>query len=280
MRMTPHRILCVSVLMLALDAGVPLAQSPDAPAFDVVSVRPNVSGDEKTASYVQPGGRYTAENMTLRMLMKTAYGVHDDQIAGGPGWIETERFDIVARAEGYAAAATFRDQARVMLRKVLADRFRLTLVPERREIPVYGLVFARSDGRLGPQLVRADMARCQGPSTSVPAAPGAPEPSQPMPCDSLFFQPGHVGSRAVEFSTLVTYLSRFTDRLVVDRTGLAGKFDADLQWSPEALTVTSTSASGISLATALQEQLGLKLDSQRAVVDVLVITRVERPAAD
>ncbi len=101
-----------------------------------------------------------------------------------------------------------------------------------------------------------------------------------MPCDSLFFQPGHVGSRAVEFPTLVTYLSRFTDRLVVDRTGLAGKFDSDLQWSPEALTVTSTSASGISLATALQEQLGLKLDSQRAIVDVLVITRVERPAAD
>src|SRR5688572_5488498 len=198
--MTPHRIAGVAVLMLALEAAVSLAQTPDAPAFDVVSVRPNVSGDEKTASYVQPGGRYNAENMTLRMLMKTAYGVHDDQIAGGPGWIETERFDIVAKAEGYASAATFRDQARMMLRKALEDRFRLTLVPERREIPVYGLVFARSDGRLGPQLVRADMAQCQGPSTSVPAAPGAPEPSLAMPCDSLFFQPGHLGSRAVEFS--------------------------------------------------------------------------------
>ena len=280
MRTTPHHILRALVVVLALGAGVALAQIPDAPAFDVVSVKPNVSGDDRSSSYVQPGGRYSAENMTLRMLIKTAYGVHDDQIAGGPGWIETERFDIVAKAEGYASAATFRDQARVMLRKALADRFRLTLVPERREIPVYGLVIARSDGRLGPQLVRADMERCQGPFTSVPAAPGAPEPSQPMPCDSSFFRPGHVGSRAVELSTLVAHLSRFADRLVVDRTGLAGRFDSDLQWSQEALTVTSTSVSGVTLATALQEQLGLKLESQRTIVDVLVVARVERPAAD
>ncbi len=269
-----------ALLVAVTVAGVCLAQAPEAPAFDVVSIKPSASGRQDSPSYVRPGGVYTGENMTVRQLIRTAYGVHGDQIAGGPGWIDTDRFDVVGKAPGFATAPAFLDRARLMLRKALADRFQLTLLPERREIPVYGLVIARNDGRLGPQLIRAEMERCQGPMTAVPAAPGAPEPSQPMPCDSSFFRPGHIGSRAVEMATLVSHLSRYADRLVVDRTGLTGKLDSDLQWTQEALTIAGTGASSVTLATALREQLGLRLASQRATVDVLVVSRVERPAAD
>src|SRR5262249_7802831 len=92
-------------------AGRPLwSQSSQTSTFEVASVRSNHSGDSESASFVQPGGRYTATNVTVRMLMKSAYGVHDNQIIGGPSWINTDRFDITAKAAGYATAAEFRDQ--------------------------------------------------------------------------------------------------------------------------------------------------------------------------
>jgi len=251
-------------------------------AFEVASVKPNVSGDERSASYVQPGGRYTASNVTVRMLIKTAYQVHDEQIVGGPDWIETARFDVNGKAtDTTPTAMAFIDLARLMLRRVLEDRFKLTLVRERREIPVYGLVVAKSDGRLGSQLVRSDARTCDGPWTSVPIAPGLPEPNPASPCNSGFSRSGHVAARAVEFPTLVTQISSWADRLVVDQTGLSGRFDWDLQWTQAALSTTTTADSpGVALATAMQEQLGLKFESRRAPIDVLVVARVERPMPD
>ena len=268
-----------AALCLAMSAvTTAIAQSQ---AFDVVSVKPNVSGDERSASYVQPGGRYTASNATVRMLIKTAYGVHDDQIVGGPDWIGTARFDVTAKAaDTTPSASAFRDMARLMLRRALEDRFQLALVHERREIPVYGLAVARSDSRLGPQLIRSDSRSCEGPWTSVPIAPGLPEPNPPSPCNSGFSRAGHLAARAVEFSTLVTQISGWADRVVVDRTGLSGRFDWDLQWTQSALSTSPTDSPGVSLATAIQEQLGLKFESRRAPIDVLVVARVERPMPD
>jgi len=274
--MTAFRIVLVLIGAAAL---APIAAQE--PAFDVVSVKPNVSGDERSASYVQPGGRYTASNATVRMLIKTAYGVHDDQIVGGPDWIDTARFDVTAKAaDATPTASAFRDMARLMLRRALEDRFKLALVRERREIPVYGLTVARSDGRLGPQLIRSDLRACDGPWTSVPITPGLPEPNPPSPCNSGFSRSGHVAARAVDFSTLVTQVSGWADRLVVDRTGLSGQFDWDLQWTPAALSTAPADSSGVTLATAIQEQLGLKFESRRAPIDVLVVARVERPMPD
>jgi uncharacterized protein (TIGR03435 family) len=98
-------------------------QPRDLPGFEVISVKPSSAGDDRTASFVQPGGRYTATNVTLRMLVKTAHGVHDDQVIGGPEWINTERFDIAAKAEGDDSSTTaFRDRARLMLPSALAAR--------------------------------------------------------------------------------------------------------------------------------------------------------------
>jgi uncharacterized protein (TIGR03435 family) len=267
-----------AILLTSAELSTNAAQQP---AFDVVSVKPNVSGDERSASYVQPGGRYTASNATVRMLIKTAYGVHDDQIVGGPEWIDTARFDLTAKAADTTPSATaFRDLARLMLRRALEDRFNLALARDRREIPVYALVISRSDGRLGSQLVRSDSRTCDGPWTSVPIAPGLPEPNPASPCNSGFSRSGHVAARAVEFSTLVTQISGWADRLVVDRTGLSGRFDWDLQWTQAALSTAATDSPGVSLATAIQEQLGLKFESRREPTDVLVVARVERPMPD
>ena len=146
--------LVVLVLTSSVYASSGHAQS--APAFEVVSVKPSAAQNDQTASYVQPGARYTASNMTFRMLVKTAYGVHDDQIVGGPAWIRTERFDIAAKAEGNPPGGVFRDQARIMLRQALPDRFQLVLHTERREIPIYALVVAQYDGKFGPQLTRSE----------------------------------------------------------------------------------------------------------------------------
>ena len=166
-----------------------------------------------------------------------------------------------------------------MLRPMLADRFKLTVRHERREIPVYALVVARDDGRFGPQFTRADASRCDGPDVAVVPAAGALEPGQPLPCNMSFLRPLHVGARGAEVSTLVTHLRNSADRVVVDRTGLTGRFDWDLQWTGDPLAIAAA-GSGVSLFTAVREQLGLRLEGQRAVVDVLVVERAEKPAPD
>jgi uncharacterized protein (TIGR03435 family) len=278
--MTARGALLIVTALLVSSGRSFLAQPQDAPSFEVVSVKPSNAGDDRTASFVQPGGRYTATNVTLRMLVKTAYGLHDDQIVGGPGWVDSERFDITAKAEGDTASApAFRDQARLMLRSALADRFKLVLRSERREISIYALVLARENGGFGPQLNRSDVTECSGPPKVVPTAPGAAEANPPFPCGAGFSRLAHVAGRGVEFSTLVTNLSSWVDRVVVDRTGLSGKFDWDLQWTQEPLAPNSAPA-GVSLFTALREQLGLRLESQRDMVDVLVVAGVERPGPD
>jgi uncharacterized protein (TIGR03435 family) len=278
--MTKRSRTALSALALMSCVCVVSGHAQDNQAFEVVSVKPSNSGNDQTASLVQPGGRYTAVNVTLRMLVKTAYGVHDDQVVGGPEWINAERFDIAAKAEGNPPTSVFRDQARLMLRRALADRFKLVLRSERREIPIYALVLARDDGRLGPQLTGSDASLCAGPPKAVATAPGAPEPNPPMPCGAGFARPAHMAARGMEFSTLATSISSWADRVVVDRTGLTGKFDWDLQWAQEPLTPDTTRAPGLSLFTALQEQLGLRLDSQRGLVDVFVVAAAERPRPD
>ena len=276
MTFTGHTAL--ATLLLLWPPGLGQAQAPQ--TFEVVSVKRSHAADDRTASMVQPGGRYRATNVTLRMLVKTAYGVHDDQVVGGPDWIASERFDVLAKAEGNPPTSVFRDQARLMLRQALADRFKLALRRGRRELPVYALVLARDDGRFGPQLRRSDETGCGGAARAVPASPGAAEPSPELLCASGFSRSAHVGARALDFSTLVTSLATWTDRVVVDRSGLTGKFDWDLQWTPDQLSPDAARPPGLSLFTALREQLGLKLESQRGTVEVLVVERAERPQPD
>ena len=269
------------VCVWGLFTVAPAAQNAGTPAFEVVSVKRNVSGDQASSSIVQPGGRYSATNMTLRMLMKTAYGVHDDQVAGGPGWVNEDRYDLVAKAATNRPTSVFRDEARVMLRSALADRFGLEMHRERREIPVHVLLLGARDGSLGPHLRRSNAADCGGPAAPFPRAADAPEPIPDSPCGSGFARAGHMAARAMDFSVLVTRLGAWTDRVLVDQTGLAGAFDWDLQWTPDALTADPTnSTTMVPLVTALREQLGLRLEARREQADVLVIDRAARPSPD
>jgi len=274
--------LLVLVTTMALSPHAFSEQTQETLTFDVASVKPNKSADEESASFTQPGGRYTATNVTVRMLVKSAYSVHDNQIVGGPSWINTERFDIAGKAAGYATASGFRDHARLMLRPLLADRFKLVLRREKRDLPVYALVPARSDGRLGPQFHRSNDPDpdCKGAPQAVSTTPGAAEPGIPLPCGAEVYRPGHLAARHMAVSAFVLNVSRWTDRIVVDRTGLEGKFDWDLQWIPEELTVDSTGTPGPSLSEALRDQAGFRLQRQRSSVDVLVVESVERPGPD
>ncbi|HEX7792857.1 MAG TPA: TIGR03435 family protein [Vicinamibacterales bacterium] len=270
----PTIILIVTVL-----AGRLLAQSSPVPAFDVASVKPSESRDAESASFVQPGGRYIATNVTLRMLLKSAYGLHDDQLVGGPSWISSDGFDIAAKAEGYSTPSAFRDQARLMLRPLLTDRFKLVIRREQRDLPVYAL--AKAGKVLGQQIRVSDPRACEGAAKAMPTPPLAAEPEAPLPCGAEIYRPGHLAARGMAFSFFVLNVSRYTDRVVVDRTGLAGKFDWDVQWVPDALAVNGPSPpDGPALFVALREQAGLKVERRRGSVEVFVIAHAEKPDPD
>jgi uncharacterized protein (TIGR03435 family) len=249
-------------------------------AFDVASVKPNTSGEAESASMTVPGGRYAATNITVRQLIRIAYGLHDMQIVGGPEWIEKDRFDIEGKAPGFATAAGFRDRARLMLRPLLADRFKLVIRHEARELPVYALMLAHQDGAVGPQVRRSPRAQCAGDAEPMMPARDAPEAGLKLPCGAEVYSPGHLAARAMALSNLALNISRWADRVVVDRTGLAGEFDWDVQWTPEVLTADATPSPGPSLFDAVRDQAGFRLERQRAAVDVVVVEGVAHPEPD
>jgi uncharacterized protein (TIGR03435 family) len=270
--------LLVAIVLTALAAN-PGAQAPKDPAFDVAAVKPAADTTAFSFSMVQSGGRYVGQNMSLRLLIKTAYGVHDSQIIGGPSWIDSDRWDINAKAEGFKDANTFRDQARLMVRPLLADRFKLVMHHEQREIPVYALVLAKPN-EFGPQFRRDDNCDPQTPAP-IPPAQGAAEPAGQLACTSDGFNPRHLWARAMTLNYMLIGLARTSiDRVVVDHTGLTGKFDWEVQWIPEDLRVDAPKQEGPSIFQAFRDQLGIKLEPTRDRVDVLVIDRAERPVPD
>ena len=261
--------------------------------FEVASVKPNTSGDGPTRIMLQPGGRITAENMSLRNLVRFAFQVQDFQLVGGPDWLEKERFDILAKAEHDIVPTPpgTTGPGQLMLRSLLADRFKLTIHQEKRELPVYALVLARGDGRLGPQLQHSTVdcqaliaARGVGPvGASGPMLEGRPQCGMRM-------SPGNILGGGFPLSQLVTTLSQFVRRTIVDRTGLNGNFDLELKWTPDQMPqgapppgappLPPIDPNGPSIFTAVQEQLGLKLESTKDSVDVLVIDHIEAPTPD
>ena len=270
------------------------AQSSANPTFEVASVKFNNGGENRIALMMQPGGRLTATNVSLKMLIRFSYQVQDFQLVGGPDWMESDRFDILAKAEGEippGAPGTV-GPAQLMMRSLLADRFRLQSHMEKREMPTYALVLARSDGRLGPGLTRStvDCKAIMAAARGRGALPAPPPPGERPPC-GFRIGPGKMVGGGFPLSQLANSLSGFVQRVVVDQTGLPGDYDLELTYSPDQMTIGElkpppgvapppTDPDGPSLFTALQEQLGLKLESSRGQVDVLVIDRVEKPTPD
>ncbi len=232
------------------------AQSPPEPAFEVASVKANRSG----APYVGAAGdrfsngQFRTTNIPLRLLMRQAFErFQDDDVIGGPGWLDTERWDIVAKAESPTADML------PMIRSLLAERFKLSTHLDTRERPIYLLTIARSDGRLGPSLRPGT-----GPATSLGAS-------------------ASVTGRAMSMSRLASLIGSAVRRRVTDRTGLSGTYDVELRWNPVGLAAAppaDATSDSPDIFTAVREQLGLSLESSRGPVDVLVIDRVERPTED
>jgi uncharacterized protein (TIGR03435 family) len=256
-----------------------VAIDASAPVFEVASVKPTkVSGS--AYYFFHPGGRFTATNFPLKGLITRAYRLQGNQVEGGPSWVSSDGFDIEAKAEGNPPP----EQVLLMVRALLAERFKLKLRTETRQLPIYALELARSDGKLGSGLRPASPADC----VSVPPSGGPPplfDRNHP-PCGALYSPIGHWTGRGVSIEALTSDLSRVVSRVVRNRTGLTGTFDLDLQWTD--LTMLLQPGGSVpdapppadnptSIYTALQEQLGLKLDSQKGPVDVLVIDRAEKP---
>jgi uncharacterized protein (TIGR03435 family) len=298
----PHWIVVCALAVVLVAAGVWRldAQGPDLGerrTFEVASVKPNTSGDTRVSSMIQPGGRYNAINVLLRNLIINAYRLQESQLAGAPDWISSERFDIVAKAEG--DEETPPPVVQSMVRSLLAERFKLAVHWESREGPIYTLVRARTDGKLGPG-IKPSTTDC---AALAAARRGAPPPSGPPPRLVPGERPtcgawvgfGEVTAGGRPLVELVSMLAQTVRRVVVDRTGLKGHFDFYMRWTPDNLPPRAPGTpadqpvrmngvefdpNGPSLFTALQEQLGLKLEATRGPVDVLVIDHVERPSPD
>ena len=260
------------LLATVVAAAVLRGQAPAAPgppvAFDVVSVKPNTSGEQGGTSRGQPG-RYQGVNVTLKRVIGLAYRPVQEFV-GGPDWINTAHFDIDARAEGNPS----QEQMLAMLRTLLADRFKLVVHKEMKDSPVYALTLARRDGRLGPRLRRAET-ECAPPDSR----PQAQSPQAPERRCGFRLGNGALSGQGATMARLAGELS-FVGRQVVDRTGLAGSFDVDLEWTPDSPGAAPSPDAGASIFTAIQEQLGLKLEPSTAPLEVIVIDSAERPAED
>ncbi len=254
------------------------SQPITAPAFEVASIKLNRSGDQRARFQMPPGGRINATNITLKQLIIFAYQIKDTQLAGAPGWIDSDRYDISAKAEGPASP----DQLQLMMQTLLADRFKLSLRHEMKEMPMYALVVAND----GPKLHEAKDADVDvQPGGARPAGPDGPRPKN----RSMRMGRGQLSAQSARVSMLADLLSSELGRVVVDKTGLTGLYDFELKWTPEVSqnqmfkgpdavgSAPAPDTSGPTIFTALQEQLGLKLEAQKGPVEVFVIDHVEKP---
>jgi uncharacterized protein (TIGR03435 family) len=242
--------------------------------FEVASVKPNTSGTQNSRSQFQPGGRYVVSNGTIERLFRNAYSVQPFQIIGAPGWFTADRFDIDAKADGNITVP----QLQAMLQTLLRERCQLTFHKETRDLPIYTLTLARPDGRRGPSLKSSAFDCSTMMNGPPPTAPAPALPNGMPPCG------GRTGSGSIvlngtSMSNFAGNLSNVIGRTVVDRTGLTGDFDLALAYVPDT-TSTEPLSDLPSLFTAVQEQLGLKLEPARGPVEVFVIDRVERPVED
>jgi uncharacterized protein (TIGR03435 family) len=252
------------------------------PAFEVASVKVNRSGDVAAIIDLQPGNRFLATNIRARSLIASAYRLQEYQVVGGPAWLDSDRFDILAKAPEnqpftFPGPGGPPPAQQLMLRALLADRFSVVVHADTRELPGYRLVVARADGQLGP-LIRSSTTDC-----SAQTAP--PLPGQRPICGTRLI-PGSLSAGNRTLAQLAGIVSQFVRRPVSDATGLAGTFDFDLTWTPDPVgnmppeNVAAVDPDRPRLFTALQEQLGLRLQAVRDPLPVLVVDRAEKPGPD
>jgi uncharacterized protein (TIGR03435 family) len=235
--------------------------------FEVASIRPGNPEINRVGIQFMPGGGLQASNVTLKALITLAYDVQPQQVSGGPGWMDSERFVIQAKGPGGADRASREEERRLALLRLqalLAERFGLVIRRESKDISGYALVVAKG----GPKLVE-----------SKATANGIRQMGR-----------GEVSGQGVTMDMVARTVGRAVGRTVVDKTGLKGQYDVSLKWSPQpgegggfgprgtAPAGDSADSSGPSLFTALQEQLGLRIESQKVAADLIVVERAEKPS--
>jgi uncharacterized protein (TIGR03435 family) len=263
------------------------------PSFEVASVRPSPP-DEEGRNFSGPGGQtdsFRVRGMTIKKLVSYAYGIgYDGELSGGPKWIGTDRFDIEAKPNESEVAALGKlsrddrdEQMRLMLQSLLAERFNLKVSSAKRELPIYTLVIAKGGLKCTKEAPDSPLAATPQPRYrwSAPPPPPPPPPgyTPPMPDEARSLaQPLHMRTKGWPFWLVVTSLSHQPElggRTVVDKTGLDGSYDCEASWSRD-----GSEGSGPSFFTAIQEQMGLKLQPEKGLVEVLSIDHVEQPSGN
>jgi uncharacterized protein (TIGR03435 family) len=273
------------VLGAVVATGVGAAgQSPEPPlpAY-VATVKPNTSGSGTSFTRRLPGGTFVASNIALRDFIAFAHSLQPFQIEGAPDWIGGVRYDITMKAEeNVGPVAIGPTQIGLALgRAVLAKRFAFRARRETRERPVFALVRVRPDGALGPRIRQsatdcAALAREAGKS----GAPWPPRSADGRILCGIQNQGSTLTAGGYPMAEFQRYLTNQAQRVVLDRTGLAGVWDFELTFAPPDVAAASPDADTPTLFTALQEQLGLRLESTRGPSEVLVVDRIERPTPD
>jgi uncharacterized protein (TIGR03435 family) len=245
-----------------------LAQAANmtAPAFEVATIKP-VQPDAKAGRYITMQGtnRFVVKDYTLKLLIAAAYNLSPKTISGGPGWVDADHYDIVALTSGDSRPTQPEQMA--MLRALLAERFKLSFHRQEKEFSIYVLEIAKD----GPKLKE---------STSAPS-----DPAQLI--STVYPQHLHLPAKNATMGDFAALLQRAVlDRPVVDKTGLAGRYNFDLDWAPDEtqfggeIPAASADAQEPPFFTAIEQQLGLRIEATRGTIPAFVIDGVERPTAD
>lgn len=283
-RMAAMNRIMVNASLAVLTAGWMFGQPATTPlTFEVASIKPSAETGFRTGIQMQPGGGLRVNGATLKMLLTIAYDVREFQIVGGPSWINSDRYDIMAKAPDTgsetqtndprqmtdAQMKTVREQMQQRLQALLAERCQLAIHRETKEQSVYALLV----GKNGPKIQPVETKSSGGPPR-------------------MMMGHGMVNGEGVDLQMVATVLSNQLGRPVLDRTGLTGRYDIKLQWTPDpgqSLTPLGGAPppgvqappppdpNGPSIFAAIQEQLGLRLESQKGPVEMIVIDRVEKP---
>ena len=263
-------MLAASLVLTSLLAAQQAQPSPDShPKFDTFEVATIKPADpDHSGQYIKLEGtnRFVGKAYTLKLLIAAAYDLNPKTISGGPAWLESDRYDILAVTPGEVRPN--HDEQMSMLRNLLVDRFKLTFHREQKEFSIYQLEVAKGGPKLKPSASRPDEPVIVGPAVVYPERVVLP-------------------GRNATMGNFVSLLQRaILDRPVVDKTGLAGRYDFDLEWEPDEtqfggdVPARSDKAASPPLFVALQQELGLKLEATRGPVGALVVDKAERPTAD
>jgi uncharacterized protein (TIGR03435 family) len=290
--MSSRTVIAIAAAAATCALSLVSAQSADTPqplVYEAASVKPNKDGPGESYIRRQPGGRLNAVNFPLRALITFAYQIQGFQLVNAPAWLADERFDIVAKLPGDpppVPPGSGPDPHMVAMRTLLAERFGLKVHRDTQQLDIYALVKARADGTLGPAL-KPSSDECERVMKAV--VNGAPAPTGPSaPMCGMRQNFGRMQMGGFPLSQFASSLSGQVGRYVVDRTGLTGPYDFVMTFAPEpprgplppGVELPPVDPNAPSLFTAIQEQLGLRLEATKGPVEVLVVDSVDRPISD